>query len=401
MIRRRDPTLVAIAGVIAIGALIGIAMMLRMDWLLSDELFHRYQIRYFQEGRWELIPQITTIPGYHLVVSGIGRIVGGPYSDTVSRLATLAGGLWLLPLASGIVTQSRPGEGPMRAAQIFFQPILYPFFFLIYTDTWGLVALAALVLATVRGRIALAGLAGLAAIAIRQDLIIWVVFALLILALEGDTWRARWSIAIRRGWPLVLVGVVFAGFLAWNHGSVALGDQKSHERPFNITNLWIFLLYAWAVLLPYHLWNLERVLLLLRRKAVVAGVALGFVAYWVTYSNLHVYNQESFWLHNALLLLMTHEDGLRAILYVPIAWAALSFAATPMPEKRFGALYVFAPLSIVLHPLIEQRYYLPPLVLFMCWRPAMPPRWEWSTLSVYAATALYLFWNISGGRYFL
>jgi alpha-1,2-glucosyltransferase len=396
----RDPTRILIAGLVTIGMAAGIALSLLLPSPVSDELFHREQIRWFMDGRWQLRPVIAMIPGYHLLVAGVGRVFG-EYSDVVSRLITLAGGLLLLPLAHGIVAQSRPGEAAMRTAQVFFLPLLYPFFFLIYTDTWGLVALCAMLLAVLRGRTVLAALAGVAAIAIRQDFIIWVVFVLMILAWENETWGGRMSVAFRRGWPLVLVGVAFGGFLVWNHGAVAIGDQDKHVHPFDITNLYIFLLLAFVVFLPYHLSNGDRIRALLRRKSVVVLVALGFALYWVTYSSHHIYNQSPFWLHNDVLLWMNAMDWLRAILYLPMAWAALSFASTPMPETRFAALYILGPLSVVLHPFVEPRYYLPSFLLFACWRPPIARRWEWLTLFAYVAISFYLLWGIAQGQFFL
>jgi len=72
---------------------------------------------------------------------------------------------------------------------------LFPFFFLVYTDVWPLAAMLATQLGALRRRYVLAAVAGLAATLLRQDMIVWVGMAWL-LVLLGDSdflaWRREW-----------------------------------------------------------------------------------------------------------------------------------------------------------------------------------------------------------------
>lgn len=384
---------------VLLGIVAGVAIAVRMPSPVSDEWYYQDQIRMFHDGDWSLVPVITMIPGYHAAVGLITRLFG-EYSNTTARMVNVAGSLPLLVLAWRLAERNYLDSGAMRAAQTFFLPLLYPFFFLIYTETWSITLLVGMMLATLGGRVALAALAAVASMAIRQDFVIWAAFALLLLALEEATWSARLRRAIAVGWPLIGAGALFVAFFVANGFSVALGDKPMHASPHNATNLYVCLLYAFVLFIPYHAWNAPKVIALLRKPWIAVAVACGFAVYWQTFSNSHPDNQSRHWLHNEVLYWMMQLDWLRALLYLPMAWAALSFAASRLPERRFEWLYAFAGLSVFLHPLVEERYYLPGFVLFNLWRPSMPERWEWAMLLAYVAVSLYLFLGIASVEFF-
>ena len=275
---------------VLLGILAGVAIAVRMPSPVSDEWYYQDQIRMFHDGDWSLVPVITMIPGYHAAVGLITRLFG-EYGDTTARMVNLAGSLPLLVLAWRLAERNYPDSGAMRAAQTFFLPLLYPFFFLIYTETWSITLLVGMMLATLGGRVALAVLAAVASMAIRQDFVIWAAFALLLLALEEATWSARLRRAIVVGWPLMGAGALFVAFFVANGFSVALGDKPMHARPHNLTNLYVCLLYAFVLFIPYHAWNAPKVIALLRKPWIAVAVACGFAVYWQTFSNSHPDNQ--------------------------------------------------------------------------------------------------------------
>lgn len=393
---------------IAAGALAGLLLVARLDRLLVDERWYGMQIEWFLGRRYELIGGITMLPGYFAAMAAALSPLGD-FNDHAARSLNLVVGLALVPFSLGLARSAWPQAAEMKAAQAFFQPLLFPFFFLVYTEAWSLAALAGMLLATFRHRFWLAALAGLAGTAMRQDFIAWVATAYALAALEG--WEGRASIAAlaRRGWdaarqayPLLLVLLAFAAFVAWN-GAIAMGDRSVHESGINLTNLYFFLLCAWLVFLPQNLEALPRIARRLRDPRVAIALVAAFAAYLATYSNTHPYNQEHlrFFLRNEALYWMTREPLLRAALFVPMAWTALMFLSTPLAEPRHRLLLAVAPLAIVLHPLIEQRYYLPAMFLFTVWRAPLAPRWERATLGIWIAAGLLLLWGMCRGKFFL
>jgi alpha-1,2-glucosyltransferase len=393
---------------IAMGIVAGIALVTPMAGPAGDENYYSSQIRLFMLDRYELVPGITMIPGYHLMLSWLARPFG-PYSDPLARMVNLAGALVLLPAAWKLSGLRAPLQAPVRTAQIFFQPLLFPFFFLIYTDAWSLAALAWMLLGALERRMKLAALAAVIGTVMRQDFMVWVAMTYCVVAWEITmlgTDRGDRLLALRRavvvGFPLLLVILAFVAFVIWN-GAVALGDRSRHEAGVNPTNVYLFLICAWFLLLPMNLDAMPRVLVLLRSPAVAFLVLAGFAAYLSTYSNTHVYNQESlrFYLHNEVLHWISGSIALRAVLYLPLAWMLLTWITACRDEPRLGILLAFTVAFLAAHPLIEQRYYLPALFLLNVFRAPLAPAIERGLLVAYIPLALAALHGIAAGRFFL
>lgn len=374
---------------------------------MADERYYAAQVRLFVLGRLELEPGITMLPGYHALLAAL-LAPFGEYSNLRARLANLTVGLALVPLAWALARRRWPREAPVKAAQTLLQPLAFPYLFLVYTEAWSLAVLVAMLLATFARRHALAAFLGLLGTVMRQDFIFWVAFAYALAALEGidlARWRSEASALARQalavGLPYLAVLAAFVAFVIWN-GGVAMADREVHTRPYNLANLWFFYLCAWLAFLPHCLEAVPRIARLLRRPAVVAAVLAAFAIYWLAWSNPHPYNQAHlrFFLHNEALHWIDTNGWVRAVAFVPMAWGALALASTPLAEPRLRLLHVFAPLFALLHPLVEQRYYLPALLLYVVWRAPLEERWETATLLAYAAAGLLLLCGMTMGAFF-
>ena len=400
--------LVATTLLVVVGAVAGYAMIVGQTRLLTDEGAHASQVWLFGGGKFEILTAITMFPTYHAILALIQRATG--FHDVASlRLMNLIGGMLLPILVWRLVAMHSPQESGRRTVQWFYMPLLFPLFFLVYTDVWALAAMLATQLCALRGRYVLAGWAGLLATLLRQDMVVWVGMAWL-LVFVGDVdfrlWRREWRTQVlpgfARGLPLLLVLLSFLSFYLWNHG-IALGDRGKHEVGFNPTNIAYALLYAWFLFLPQNVRAVPRIGILLRRPACIALVVAGFALYMGTYANTHEYNSEQlrFYLHNEGLYWLDQYTWIRAVAYVPMAWMVLTLCVIDLAQPRLRLMYLVAPLSIGLHPLIEQRYYLPALTLFQVWRPAASGRWENAVLVIYAVMAVAILWGTATTRFFL
>jgi DIE2/ALG10 family. len=394
---------------ILVGAALGYAALGTGPRHFADEGFHAPQILELSAGHFEVLRTTTMLPTYHLILAGAERLYGH-HDLRLLRFVNLLGSLFLPLFIWRLSSMNSIGDPGRRAVQWFFMPLLFPFFFLIYTDAWALVAVLATIYCALKGRSVLAAFAGLAAALIRQDMIIWVGLAWMLVLLHDfklaewrrDPWGCTRS-RMQSAGPLSLVLVLFALFFVWNHG-VAVGDRMQQDVGFNVTNVFYFLLCAWAIFLPLNLEAVPRVLRLMRGPVCLALLAVGFVLYMLTFANDHPYNNYhylGFYLHNDGLHLLTKYRWVRAAAFVPMAWMVLTVVVTRLAEPRLYLLYFLAPLSVGLHPVIEQRYYLAALTLFHVWRPSVGEAWENSLLAIYAVASVVIVAGIASERFFL
>jgi alpha-1,2-glucosyltransferase len=396
------------AALALLGAAAGAALVPLVYAPMADERYYTEQVRWFVSGRFELVPGITMLPGYHALLAAV-LAPFGEYTDLRARWASmLVGVVAFVPLAWLLARRHWPREAATRSAQALLQPLFFPYLFLVYTEAWSLAVLLAMIAAALSGRHVAAALLGLLGTVMRQDFVFWVAFAGALATLEGVDWwrwRAQAPALVRNlrhtALPYLAVIAAFGAFVVWN-GGVAMADRDAHPRPFNLANLYFFYMCAGLVFLPHGIAALPRIMPLARRPAVLAALVAAFAAYWVTWSNPHIYNQEHlrFWLHNEALYWIDRNAWVRAAAFVPMAWGALTLLTTRLPEPRLHLLHGAAPLFALLHPLVEQRYYLPAMLLYILWREPIGERWEIATLLAYLPAGLFLLGGIAAGVFF-
>ena len=393
---------------VLVGAAFGFALVATHPALMSDETVHGVQIWHFYTGGRSILKRITMVPSYHAILASIAYVTGY-YRDTVHRLITLLVGLGLPWLAYRLAAMYTPATAGRRTLQVFFFPLLYPFFFLIYTDVWALTAVLATQLCVMSRRYWLAGIPALVSVILRQDMVTWVALAWLLMAHREwgvSGWlsdvRPRLRRLLYQGAPLLLIMALQAAFVVWN-GGVAVGDRLEHEEGIHVTNGYFLLLSAWLMFLPQNLAAVPRIMKLPHKPWIVAGVLAGYFLYMGTFNNPHIYNQSDLprWLHNRVLGRMTDDAWIRAACYIPMVWMVLTAGVNRFAETRMRWLFPIAVLSAVLHPLIEPRYYLPAMALFQMWRPELDDRWENASLIAGILLSAGLMFGIVTDRFFL
>lgn len=376
-----DPRL-WVAGVCVLSLGLGWAASFQVD-ALGDEGIHSPQIRALQEGRWKLHPNLSMLPGYHLLVATVLRHLGIEGLDA-ARTVNVAISAWMLLIAGALASRLHsPATAAVRVLHLAFLPILFPFLFLVYTDVTSLLAVLLAVLWADRPRPVLAPLATLAAVLVRQSNLVWVFFiAAVHLAAMARNARTRgasppnWDARMRQAVPYggILIAVLL--FVAAN-GGLALGNVGIHPTgSFHGANVWFGLGVLLVCYLPLHLprwkqvagWLGSRIqqpggwrtwvgwVGLLGLCAVVGGLLVA------TFQMDHPYNQEFDTLRNELLRLLVQPVGL-VVLTVVVVAALLALAATPMQTPTAYLLYPLTVLFLSAHWLVEQRYMLIPLAL--------------------------------------
>jgi alpha-1,2-glucosyltransferase len=189
-----------VAGVLTALLLGSFFYVLSFSDLYGDEEVHYDQIRRFACGDLSLNSWLTTLPGYHALLGLIGYVTG------VTNIPFMRFLSFLIGLATigvfGLINReiSRNAEF-LRILQFAFLPILFPFFFLLYTDVLSLLFVLLAFFCILRERTTLAAVMSLAGTLVRQTNIVWLLFffAFLIHAFMafpsiGALWRPMYGV---------------------------------------------------------------------------------------------------------------------------------------------------------------------------------------------------------------
>ncbi len=357
----------------------------------GDEGFHAERIRNFLAGNFDLATP-SAAPGFHLTVWAFAAPF---HQDSLQffRGVSLIFGLLSVVVFHAARKTITATAAPARTIQYVFNPIVYPFLFFAYTDGFSLflVLLAALLL--LRRRYVLMMLAGIAAIIVRQNNILWFAFFFLLFFWQEIPaflrFVPRWirkkipmvsdvRVSRKIPWGVIAANIVFliacalfVAFLKWN-GGIALGDKEAHPFPsFHTGNIFFCLFLAFFFFLPLHIANIRPVMhRIATSRFLLPLLTLTFLIYVLSFFNTHFYNQglDSVYLRNRILVYFTMTEWHRMIFFIPVGLTILSLTVTKLSRPEF---YLFYPMTVVflcLSWLIEQRYYMIPLSLFLLFR---------------------------------
>lgn len=373
--------------------------------LIADEGYHLPQISAFLGGNFEVSPHLTVLPAYH---AGMAAVLASVGAATVAdaRLVSLlisALSVWIFYL---IVSQLWPEERYQRTARMAFLPILFPMHFVIYTDGWALMFLLMAFERCLAGKYWQSALAISVASLIRQPNIVWLVLLWIIANTHPDQMRPRFA-SVLSSWkqstaPFFLVLVGFTALVVLNRG-VAVGDKAQHGVSLNLANIWFFGLCFFALFLP----EVGRMIRQSSRSAHKFRIWMGviavavFVVYIFSYIVSHQYNQASLWfyLRNRVLHWTTENPWTRIAVFAPVFLGLILFCTAFYRQSRLRWIVPISLASILVMPLIEQRYYLVPVVLFLAFGETLNRGSGWIILfeAFLAGAAVYAF---SQNRFF-
>ena len=392
------------AGVLFVAALV----MMRHRGTYTDELNHYSQIVLFRRGDWRIYTDtLTTIPGYHVLVAAILRLFGAE-SLNAARLVNAAFALIGIAGFHALRRRLWPGTETLATAQLLVLPILVPLFFLVYTDMLALAMLLWAAYATVTSRHLVSALLLTMLVGVRQNEVVWAGF-LALLAL-WPIWRERgiaaWREILAQGLPYGVPVAAFLGFWAWN-GSISLSHEQAALHPdlsLHLGNLF-FALFLAGALLPLHaLAGFRDFVAGARAKPWLLAIPIAvFAAFWWGFHADNPYNSvfPSYYIRNGLLIAIDAQPIVRAGAGIAVTLAACGLAGTRLRPAAAAWLYPFAALFLAASWLIEQRYALVPLVLWLAFREQRGRAIEWATAALWLVLAVFLFCGMIAIRFFL
>jgi alpha-1,2-glucosyltransferase len=335
----------------------------------SDEVYHWPQIERFCKGDPKVDGALTTLPGYHVVSAFIGTL-----RDDCSRAAMrkLNGwwGLCTTFFAFLIVSALGSRQIASRTLSYYYLPFLFPYYFIVYTDVLALVPLLLALYLMLHRRWAVAGLVGAVSISIRQTNALVLVLLGLVALFEEDKARPFWQWAwsyLKKTWTSALGLIGFLVFVYKNDG-VAMGDRTAHEAGLHFGNVAFLLALVAVSALPVNLERIWRE----RRALARAGFAVALLVLYLTYIYLfrleHPYNTHVKFLRNNLLMWVTPNPLTKTLFFLPVAIGFAALWVTPLTRPAYWAWVPMALVMLLPESLIEQRYAILPISIWMLTR---------------------------------
>ena len=303
-----------------------------------------------------------------------------------------------------------PAEDPSRAMlQFFCFPLLFPFFFLFYTDVPSLALVLWALRFSMSGRHRVAGLIGMASLLVRQNNVAWIAFIALLQMLElhaAHLDRAARLRAILALWPYAVTPAIFAAYWWWN-GAISLSREQADAHPdlaLHGTNVCFMLFLAAIFLSPLLPTLLQRYVEAVRaRRSLLLIPALLGILYFTTFVVDHPHNLGALhlFLRNNLLNLVTVHRWAYVCFGLVVMIGACALSQVRWCRPSFILLLPVSALFVSFSWLIEQRYYLIPFSLLLALRRPEGPRAEWMLLALWAPVAVGFLYGIVTSRFFL
>lgn len=362
----------------------------------ADEDDHSRQIFRFMKGNYAMLSSITTIPGYHVTVATIAKIIGSSRNSQHIRLITLGLSMVSIRIFYLLAKKIKEEDAFLKTLQYIFFPVSFIYFPLIYTDIFSLLLVLAAFYSGISRKYSISAIFALFSLLVRQTNIVWVIFFLAYFYfLENDF---SFSLQKMQAYGRKVLGylgliVLFVVFVLLNKG-VAIGDRAMQQAGFYMGNVYFFMALVGFLFAPITVYSILKGKLFSLKKRIVygAGAGLFFALLFVFFQPaLHGYNLKTQFLRNIILALAYGR-------YVWVYALAIMFGCLTLSllelEKKSAMILLFILVSLVPSMLIEQRYSIVPLVFILLLRKKTSPGIEYANVFHFFALSLGLFFML-------
>ena len=372
-----------------------------------DELAHFTQTYRFLHGEFlPLIDVLTTVPGYHLLLAGLMRLVDVDSFGAARLLSSLFGLLAVVGFHR-LRKDAVGHEDFLATAQFAVLPVFLLFAFMVQTDALSLGLMLWATWAAGRQRHWLAGTFLMAAMCIRQNNVLWA--ALLAGPVIIDAWQQRARVkpveVVQALLPYLLAGCVFVIYWIAN-GSVAVSHAVTNIHPdlsLHSGNLFCMLVIAALLFVFPCLEAWSRFIADVRVTPWLIVVPLGLaVLYLLTFAVDNPYNLLQPPDLRNWVLMRTRESALWYCGFGTVAvFGGVGLLWQRLLLDKARLLWPLSALFVSLSWLIEQRYYLISYALFMAWRTPLSVTIERMTLALWSILAVLFFWGMMSGQLYI
>jgi alpha-1,2-glucosyltransferase len=380
--------------------------------LISDEngFYKTLEVLFQNRMAWNVVTdpktygEATMFPGWTLTLA-LSACWLGKLSAVTLRFHSFLAALAAILVFFGIERRFEGADAGVKTWQFAFLPTLYPFFFLIYTDLPSLFFILVAFYFVLKGNWPLTAFFGTASVLIRQTNVVWLAFFLVLLYAGKYGGRLNpkdfleFVLESRAFWAVFFL---FGVFMMVNRG-VALGDREKHPVSLHVGNVYFILFSFFFIFLPLCLSRVKEVMRLLLRKEILALLALFFLVYWFGFTADHPYNRPELgcYLRNRVLRIAASNVWMRLLFFGIASYSLLCLMTVKLKENRCYLLYPATLLFLLPAWLIEPRYALIPLTLFLAMRERQKVRVECAGVIYSIIFSLLLFQRVQHKLFFL
>lgn len=360
-----------------IALIIWVSVIFFGDSSYADENDHIRQIHRFMKGNYHLMSQITTIPGYHLTIAFFAKFFGDLGARQL-RLISLFLSLITIPIFYLTARKLNAQNLIIKTLQYVFLPISFFYFPLVYTDIFSLLLVLIAFYLAISKKYSWSAIFLLFSLLVRQNNIVWVAFFWLYTYVQENEFYFSWKklfghLCRTRGY--IAVTALFL-FFAWVNGGIAVGDRERQQVGFYMGNIYFFLAFLGCLFFPIIFVYFKKNNYSSSKNNMLIGAISGviFASLFVFFPpEVHMYNLKMKFLRNIILSLAYQK-----YIWVYAGAIFLGCLALALIKLKKSAFVVIPITSLCLIPalLVEQRYFIIPIVLILLLRKEMSVRLE-------------------------
>ena len=366
--------------------------------LFNDESAHYSQIRDFVRGS-SVLHCLSTLPGYHAVMAFLATFFADSSRSFVRFLNVVFSilSVFVFYLCAKTVHNKSSVE---KTIQFWLLPLLFPYFFLIYTDVLSLWFILLMMLLLLKKRFQIAALSGIMACLVRQNNVVWLAFA--IVFIWGEEFSFRKDLhslnCLLQKCLLFVFGILSIVFYLVVNGHLVPCRPELHPLTFSLGNVYMALFLLCIFYLPIHVANARKIYSLLQDHKIHLIYLILFCGFFVfpfVSINPQNNNGQDWVLMNYLLGQLKSSIILRALLCIPIAYVILSLFVIKLMKPVYRLFFIFSFLFLAASWFVEPRYYIIPFSMFILFRRPKGPVVEYFAIFFSLILSIALFSLVS------
>lgn len=360
------------------------------NFIMDEDEGHGANINYYVTGEYDkVIEKLTMPPTYHIIIGSISKMfkINTPGGYRLINFLILL--FCLIP-----VFYISCNFNVLRTLQFFFFPIMFMFYFLLYTDLFSLFLILLSFLLLTKNSYYLSSLSSLFAIFVRQDNLIWALFFCSYIYFKEQRATSKEQRVKKYFKKIIgyLISILILLIYILYRGKLVLGDNIQHPIGVHFGNVWFSLFVFFLMFFPIILSHIKYIknYVMNRKKPYLLILIIAFLFCFISFTNKHFYNHErGFWFNEVLL--STDNIFFRIFFVIAICVSLSYFLTLKYKDTEKYLLYPFSIIFLSLSLLIDPRYYFIPFTFFLIFRKEENKKIEYILLFYYITICLFFF----------